>query len=294
MGKGQTGQATRGTTRRRRRRWAVLLAAALAALVLVAVLSVLGLRQMSRWTVFPGAPLAVPPASELAPEGLEALDYRSADGVALRGVSAAPEGPAAPVVVYFHGNAESAGQNIEVATALRRAGLGALIAEYRGYGGLEGRPSEEAVYSDGLAAVEALRSRGVEESRVLLAGRSLGTGVAVELASRGLGSGLVLVSPYTSMVDMARPLVGPLAPFLVPDRFDSEAKAPSIRIPAVIIHGTDDELVPFAMGERLARRLPRCRLVPVPGAGHVAIPDLADLVAREAAAVAAEGALPSR
>jgi hypothetical protein len=98
----------------------------------------------------------------------------------------------------------------------------------------------------------------------------------------------VLVSPYTSMTDMARPLVGPLAPLLVPDRFDSQARAPSVELPVVVIHGTADDLVPFEMGQALARRFPRARLVPIAGAGHVDIPGLAELIVREVAAVAAD------
>lgn len=272
----------------RRSRW-VALAVVLAALVVALVLGALGLRQVSRWNVFPGSPLPVPSAAELSPRGLEPLDYRTSDGVALRGVWAAPEGDGAAVVVYFHGNAESAARNLGLAAACSEAGFGALLAEYRGYGGLEGSPTEEGLYRDGLAAVEALRERGVDEGRLVLVGRSLGSGVAVDLAARGVGRGLVLVSPYTSMVDMGRAYVGPLAPLLVPDRFDSEAKAASVRVPAAVIHGTADDLVPFAMAEALVRRLPRGRLVPIEGAGHVEIPDLEETIVREVAAVVAEG-----
>jgi len=253
----------------------------------LSAVAVLGLRQMSRRTVFPGARFAVPSDQELARQGLEPLDYRTLDGIALRGFWAEPDRPDAPVVVYFHGNAETADQNFDLAAVLDQAGFGVLLAEYRGYAGLGGSPTEQGLYRDGQAAVEAVVARGIDDDRVVLVGRSLGTGVAVELAHRGLGRGLVLVSPYTSMTDMARPLVGPLAPLLVPDRFDSEARARSVRVPAAVIHGTADDLVPFAMGEAMARSLPRGRLVPVPGAGHIGIPGLADLIAREVAAVAA-------
>jgi pimeloyl-ACP methyl ester carboxylesterase len=108
----------------------------------------------------------------------------------------------------------------------------------------------------------------VPVDRVVIEGQSLGTAVAAELAARRRVRKLVLISPFTSVTD----LVGRFFPFparyLVRDRFDTRAIAPGIRIPVLIIHGSDDEVVPFAMGEELARVFPDARLISVEGGGH--------------------------
>ena len=103
----------------------------------------------------------------------------------------------------------------------------------------------------------------------MLQGQSLGSGVAVELALRGHGSRLVLISPYTSIPDLAGKVVW-LSPFrwLVRDRFDTRAAAPRIPMPVLIIHGTDDEVVPFWMGEVLAKTFAKATFLPLENAHH--------------------------
>jgi hypothetical protein len=145
-----------------------------------------------------------------------------------------------------------------------------LLVEYRGYGGSRGaEPTEEGLYLDAEAALDMLNERGVDRSRIVLWGTSLGTGVAAEMARRGRGSRLVLVSPFTSIPD----LVSHAAPFLpaqalVEDHFDTSEKSSAIRIPTLIIHGDADEIVPFTMGERLSHEIPGARLLRVKGGHH--------------------------
>ncbi len=89
------------------------------------------------------------------------------------------------------------------------------------------------------------------------------------MATRGWGTKLVLLSPYTSMVDVAQRLVVVLpASLLLRDRFDTRAKAPSVRIPVMIVHGSDDTLIPVEMGRGLSRLFPRARFVELAGRGH--------------------------
>jgi uncharacterized protein len=244
--------------------------------------------ELARSVIFPGCPVAFPPVGELERlhPRVSLLAYRTDDGLDLVGAWARSTASGAPVVVYFHGNAESAAQNLDLASDLAGRGTGVFLAEYRGYGGMPGRPTEGGLYRDGVAAVRAVESSGIPTERLVLAGRSLGSGVAVELARRGFGRALVLISPYTSVVDLGRRLLGPLAPLVVADRFDSLAKLPGLKIPAVILHGTRDEVVPFAMGEALARAGPRARLVALRGRGHNDIPDLAAQVERALAMAA--------
>ena len=176
-----------------------------------------------------------------------------------------------PTVVVFHGNGETLADNVPLLEVLAREGLGAYGVEYPGYGPASSySPSEGALYEDAQAALDHLeRQRGVARGQVVLMGRSLGTGVAVEMARRGYGGRMILVSPFTSMPDVATRLFPYLLPrLLVRDRFDSLDKVPQIGIPTLVIHGSKDELVPTAMGRRLAETIPDSQLVVVEGGTH--------------------------
>ena len=111
--------------------------------------------------------------------------------------------------------------------------------------------------------------RGSAPNRIALFGESLGTGVAVEMAARGHGSSVVLVTPYTSIPEVASRFVfGLPVRLLMRERFDSLAKAPRVAVPALLLHGTDDEVVPYAMSVKLATTFPHARLVTVAGGHH--------------------------
>lgn len=182
----------------------------------------------------------------------------------------APAPPGAPTIVHFHGNGEQLSDQAPLVRAFSGAGLGACAVEYPGYGlSRKNTPDEHAIYEDAETALEHLALLGVPASSVVLEGQSLGTGVAVEMARRGYGSRLVLISPYTSLVDMARH-IAPFLPVgrLVTERFDTAAKAPRIDLPALVIHGEDDEIIPVSMGRRVAKLLPHAELVIVAGGHH--------------------------
>ena len=190
------------------------------------------------------------------------------------------------VVAYFHGNGEDLADSIPMISLLRSLGMGVLAVEYPGYGIAGGKPSEKGAYAAAESALAWLRSeQGVGADRVVLLGQSIGSGVASEMASRGLGARLVLISPFTSIADMARRIIPFFPASFVRHRFDTLSKAPAIAMPVLVIHGTEDEVVPFAMGERLARTFPNARLVAVAGGGHN---DLLSLRAVEIRAVLAE------
>jgi uncharacterized protein len=181
----------------------------------------------------------------------------------------APAG--APTVVHFHGTGEQLADVVYLARALRDGGVGVFAVEYPGYGlARGGTASEAAIYEAADAALAHLRGPlGVPNERVVLQGQSLGSGVAAEMAARGHGSRLVLISPYTSI----REMVGRFVPFLPSrlvcrDPFDTEAKAPAIAVPVLIVHGSDDALIPVGMGRRLAKIFPRATLEVLEGAHH--------------------------
>lgn len=223
---------------------------------------------MARSMMFPGDPLGVPDQ----PPGLERVEYQASDGTRLAGAAIRARAPRRGSALYFHGNAESAARNFDLARELAQLGFDVFLAEYRGYGGCPGSPSEAGLFLDGEAAVVAACERfGVEREELVLIGRSLGTGVASELAGRGVGRRLVLLSPYTSMHDMAALMVPrPLAWFGVRDVFDSRRALTKSAQPVLVIHGRRDGVIPYRVGAALAESLgaERCRLRTLEGAGH--------------------------
>lgn len=187
---------------------------------------------------------------------------------------AAPADEAAPTVIFLHGNAEDIRHAKDMAQALTAEGLGFLALEYPGYGVLSKQSAtEKSIYAATQAGIDWLLSRGVARKQIMIVGRSLGSGPAVEMAGRGHVARMVLITPYTSIVDMARKMM-PFAPagLLVKDRFESDRKAPAIEIPVLVIHGRQDEIIPVAMGQRMAELLPQATLELLEGSGHNDLP----------------------
>ncbi|HMJ10796.1 MAG TPA: alpha/beta fold hydrolase [Polyangiaceae bacterium] len=181
----------------------------------------------------------------------------------------APQGR--PTVVHFHGNGEDLSDQTTLVEELAERGLGVYAVEYPGYGLLRDEAlSEHAVYTSAEAALRHLHDRlGVAPRDVVLQGQSLGTGVAVEMARRGHAARLILISPFTSMTDMARKLL-PWLPvsLLVRDRYETKQKVSALSLPVLILHGTADEVIPVSMGRRVADLLPNAKLVLIEGGGH--------------------------
>lgn len=231
---------------------------------------------ISRPMIFPGCEEGFPPDGRLeAPPGGAArvVRYTVEDGLELEGalVTGPPvrdgDGERRPLAVYFHGNAESAAQNVDLARALAARGVDVFLCEYRGYGGGPGSPCEDGLLQDARAAIAcAAREARTPESDVILIGRSLGTGVAAAMAAEGRGRAVLLLSPYTSILELAADMVGyPVAWLFVSDTFRSRERLLAARQRVAIVHGTRDEVIPFAHGEALAAALgPRATLTPVP------------------------------
>jgi pimeloyl-ACP methyl ester carboxylesterase len=147
--------------------------------------------------------------------------------------------------------------------ALQTLGYNVFAFDYRGFGRNDGRPSESGLYEDALAAYEHLvEDRGIPPSRIVLAGRSLGSAVAVELSTRVASAGVLLLSTLDS-VPAAASRFYPWAPvhWLASQRFDSVAKAARVRAPVVMVHGTRDRLIPIAVARALFRALPEPKLM---------------------------------
>jgi hypothetical protein len=223
------------------------------------------------------------PAPDVSPVVLpadgELLVLSDPTGVRVHALAFLPKG-ATRVVVAFHGNGEIMEWSVARARRLLRDGLGVVLVEYRGYGRSRGaEPSEAGFYADASAVLDELGRRGFGASAIVLWGTSIGTGVASEMAARGRAGALVLVCPFTSLVAMGRRLA-PFLPvsLLIRDRFDTLGKAGSISIPTLVLHGSADELIPVAMGEAVAKALPRGRFVLVEGGHHNDLYERADVM----------------
>jgi len=210
--------------------------------------------------IFSGAATQGRPEAALASGGdFETVRLRARDGTPIVGcfgrAAAAREAAAGTrlTVIFFCGNASCIAQNDEEFARFRRLGCNAMMADYEGYGLSGGRPSEAGCYATADAVYDHLTGRGdIDPKRIVLAGRSLGAAVAIDLASRRPVAGLVAISPFTSMRAMAR-RTHPWWPtrMLLRHHFDNLAKIPSIACPMLLVHGTEDDFVSPAMADTL-------------------------------------------
>jgi uncharacterized protein len=231
--------------------------------------------------IFPGASTqGQRDAILLQGSGNELLALRAKDGIsiaALFGEALQADGqPLAdvrdrPTVIFFYGNGACMAYSTDEFDHLRRLGANVIIPDYEGYGMSGGKPSESGCYAAADAAYAYLLGRKDIDSRKIVAmGWSLGGATAIDLASRQPVAELITVSAFTSMHDMAH-LTIPWLPtsLLVKYRFDNLSKLPTISCPILIVHGTDDELIPFAMAARLAAAAKgSVRRINIQGAGH--------------------------
>jgi len=155
-------------------------------------------------------------------------------------------------ILFFHGNAGSLENRTYKLNHFKNLNINFLIIAWRGFNGNKGKPNEVGLYRDAKSAIKWLNSKGVPEENIILYGESLGTGVAVEVAQNKNYAGVILESPYTSMIDLGKKYY-PLFPvsFLLKDKFESYKKIKKISVPILVIHGKMDKIVPFAMGKKI-------------------------------------------
>ena len=155
-------------------------------------------------------------------------------------------------ILFFHGNAGSLENRTYKLNHFKDLNVNFLIIAWRGFSGNKGKPSEVGLYKDAKSAIKWLNLKGVNEENIILYGESLGTGVAVEIAQNKNYAGVILESPYTSMVNVGKKYY-PLFPvrILLKDKFESFKKIEKISIPILVIHGKMDKIVPFVMGKKM-------------------------------------------
>ncbi len=155
-------------------------------------------------------------------------------------------------IVFFHGNAGSLENRIYKLNHFKNLNVNFLIIAWRGFSGNKGKPNEKGLYEDGKSAIRWLKTQDIDEKNIILYGESLGTAVAIEIAKNESFAGLILESPFTSMVDMGKKYY-PFFPvrLLLRDKFESHKKITSIHTPLLVMHGKVDKIVPYKMGKRM-------------------------------------------
>src|SRR5882672_2262267 len=191
------------------------------------------------------APDTPPRAADLV---IGEVQFATFDGLSLRGWLAKPVYAVAqrlPLAIYFGGNAEETSHM--AALAGHFPGWSLLAVNYRGYGGNPGSPSECALFADALAVFDWAAGRpDIDPARIVAIGRSLGSGVAVYLATTRPLAGVVVVTPYDSLTAVAQRHY-PYAPvsLLLKHKFDSIGRAPGISVPVLMLAAQRDNVIPI-------------------------------------------------
>jgi uncharacterized protein len=178
--------------------------------------------------------------------------------------------PGLPIIVFFHGNASNMLWSMYKMPKYIEAGYGILSAEYRGYSGNPGSPSEQGFYNDGRAYINWLKTQNIHEDQIILYAESIGTGVAIQMATEYEPfQAIVLESPFTSMVDLVRRHYWFAPTILLKDRYESMEKIGKIKSPLIVLHGTNDSIVPQSMGQMLFEAAPQPKtFISIEGADH--------------------------
>lgn len=248
----------------------VIVAALVAACAYLMIIGILAWQQR-RFLYFPET--YRPDVSAAGVPDARAVTVRTKDGLDLLAWFAPPADDGQPVVLYLHGNGGHIGYRAPRFARLSRFGWGTLLLEYRGFGGNAGAPTESGLHEDAQAGYAALLALGIPARRIVLWGESLGSGVAVRLATELEVGAVLLESPYTSITAMGQKKF-PWVPvsWLLRDRFDLIGRVGRVRAPVLVMTGAQDNVIPPSMGQAVfaAANEPKMFWL-APDAGHNAL-----------------------
>ena len=181
----------------------------------------------------------------------EDVKFSSQDQVLLSGWFV--KGNTERVILFCHGNFGNISLRMDIIQELYSLGYNLFIFDYRGFGKSNGIPSEEGLYNDVIGAYNYLKGRGYKNSDIIIFGRSLGGVIAIFLASLIKDfRGLIVDSSFSSSQDLSYDLLGFKLPgFIISNRLESIKRIRNIKIPKLIIHSENDNLIPFHHGKRL-------------------------------------------
>jgi pimeloyl-ACP methyl ester carboxylesterase len=189
------------------------------------------------------------------------------DGARINGIYATVDS-ARGAVLYLHGNGGNVGSAFQSHERFTSLGYNVLYVDYRGYGKSQGKMYEQGLHYDAEAAYEFLKSNN-PESPITIYGESLGSGIATHLAAKSQPKLLILETPYTSILDVAKNDF-PWLPIsmLLDFPLKSKEQVEKVKCPVLIFHGTADKTIPYTMGQEMAKAANKGKLVTLPGVGH--------------------------
>jgi len=237
----------------------------------------ISLFSLQRRIIFPRHYCQPDPEAGKNVPGLLKIWIESEDGPVeswfLPGDGISPENPG-PAVLFAHGNAELIDYWPEDLSQYRRMGISVFLPEYRGYGRSKGSPSQQAITEDFIKFYKLLIERPeVDKTRIIFHGRSLGGGAVCALAEKYSPAALILMSTFTSVVDMSR---GYLVPgFLIKDPFKNIDVVKKLDIPILIIHGRRDDIIPYKHAEKLHAAAKNSQLITYEADHNTCPPDWA-------------------
>lgn len=198
----------------------------------------------------------------------EEVNLEVADGIKLNCVWV-KEAPHKGVILYLHGTRGNNRRCLYQARTFRDNGYDLFIPDYRGYGKSNGSvQSEKQLFQDVQKVYDFLKQH-YEESKIVIAGYSLGTGFATHLAANNSPGQLVLISPFLSFADLKDQWLPIVPDFLIKYPMENEEMLKEVNCPVSLFHGTEDEVIPFRSSERLVELYPESvRLTPLPQTRH--------------------------
>ncbi len=223
--------------------------------VLIALLGFLKYQGMldQNFVFFP-EPWDPQPWAELSQLPLEEVTFTSEDGTHLYGWYLPATDAELPPMLWCHGNAGNISHRLDNMMQLHARGIGFFIFDYRGYGRSEGVPSEKGLYADGLAALKVLQDKSKKSvDEIVVFGRSLGSAVATEIVKQNKSvAGLILETPFPSVKAVAKHHYANLpVDKLLQSKFELQSKLKDIECPLLVIHGTQDSIIPFELGKQV-------------------------------------------
>lgn len=210
---------------------------------------------------------AVTPREAGVPE-MDEVAVTTEDGLTLKAWYKPPQNAEHPTLIYFHGNAGDIADRTFLMKSFLKEDFGVLLMTYRGYSGNPGNPTEKGLYHDARAALRFLIDK--ESEYIFAFGHSIGTAVAIQMASEFALKGLILQSPFPSLTEVGN-YHFPFLPiyWLIKDRYDISESASKLKIPKLVIIGLDDTIVPPEISLKLHEILPEPKtLKKVPHRGH--------------------------
>ena len=217
---------------------------------LIYILALIGIYVIQRsFMYFP--PASHPGLKSTSLTDMEIVTVKSDDGNTVPAWWQAPREDM-PVIMFFHGNGSSAYDGQFIYQHFIDLGFGILGAEYPGYPGATGKPSETAIVAAALAQYDYVRAQSIKGEHIYLYGSSLGTGVAAQLAAQREVGKIVAEAPFNSMLDMAQ-MSMPLFAFspLIKDHYRSDQALAGQDVPLLWLHGTADQVIPLSQGQKL-------------------------------------------